>query len=479
MNSRALFKILYLFYLIAFLLVIIPPIFNIYPSPALHPSQSYSHTDFYDICYYTLNKDDNYGPWRDVYPPLGHLYCYFSSFFMPHLSDMRFYSRYAWPDPIPLLILIVLSIYSNFFLYFSIRRKFNFECPVYIILANSTTTPFLYLYDRANLMMIGYIFFNFAFAYLLISGFTSRFFSILVSIGVGLKPYLAFPLIFFPLTFLRSLFFAFILNIFSFLIWKPPAINLLYDNLTRFASEDITRDLNLQNIIWSSAAWTSYLRYFQFLSQINPSSPLSSIEIHIAHISLYIGLVISSVSLFLIFILLFLIFAKKLSISDFSSRNQFALSNIYIFSASYIGLFAFMVNMSKSIYWYSLVFIMPALILIDYLIYNAIITPHPKSVFFIFCSCSYAFLKVITLNIFFISSFKHCDTLPSFILYWQDLFGGFLFNNSLPAMCYVPSFFSIGFLALRAFLIPPLCLFAILALFLSLSQLRKSYSLLC
>lgn len=361
---------------------------NLYPYPSFFSDESDTHMDFYNVCHYTLQKLDSYGSWRNIYPPLGHLYCVITSPFFRHLYNSAVGAQFSLRDAAPFYILVAGAMLSILFFGWVCTYKFGYKRGFFLYFCYLAASPQIMVLDRGNLMLFSQIFLNIFFACLMLgkSRFSKAFLWISSGVAAGMKPYMLFPLLLSPFTAVTATFSALVWNIFSYLVWQPPGIELWLQNVTRFTD---TAGLipHFGTLTSDFAIWTSYryqltliLKAMDWNSNIVPSN----IFVHFA-------LALASIMYICNLMMVLFLLAKAIAVQiRYFGVKGLAYKIPYVdswltskygrlpqkdslflpFCSTYILLFALMPLLTKSIYWYSVILIFPVMMIADGILYN-------------------------------------------------------------------------------------------------------------
>jgi len=480
-TNRRIIRITSLFFAFNILSVFLLIALNIYPYPAFFAEETGGNMDFYAICHFTLNKAENYSAFQDIYPPFGHFFCWLSTFFFWSLGVDLENSRYKFPDFIPFFLLVIVSFLSILFLFKKLLNRFyrGPGSPWFFAFSYLASSPTIYLLDRGNLLLLAQIGINLFFALLLSPPSRTKAFALLIAMGVpgAIKPYMLFPFFAFPLLSFIATISAIFLNLFSYLLWRPPSIDLWLRNVIGFASGSS----NLPSerlLIGDLAAWTSHLSAARLLRDTFIMNGMDSFLSW-----LWYGLsVVSYLFFFFLAAILCLRFFRKnrLPLSAFFSipyltRYPLVCSNMFnryqyfvLFLMTYTLLFGIMPVLTKSLYWYSLCFMFPVLLTSDILLY--INAKRFRTAFVLI----YQFTKILCLTTPILPGIASRDcfgystvirnlrNIDEFIGLNFSLFPGY---NLYDTKCFTSGFMQVSFFGLRTYLISLLTFLVIYILY--------------
>jgi len=469
MNKYKLFCLLSLPFAANILAPLIQLLFGIYPYPSFFADETDAQNDFFSICYYTINKASNYGAYRDIYPPLGHLYCWMTQLFYPYMTRYGDYTvaKLHYPDSLPVYFLVILTIVSFILLFRVAAHRFRLKGANYLPWCCVASSPMLMLFDRGNLLMVGLIFLNLAIIISLRSGFSLQrpFILLCLAVPVGIKPYLILPFMSMPRIAAVIIFLAIVENIFAYILWQPPAIELIVDNLRGFTDGSIVIP-SIPALIVDGQAWTSYLQYSKLLLKSISVSSQDFISYIIPTSIVSMSFLLYLSYLFLLILVFFELrrvlprtysFRFRMMSSHDNSFRYKAIDEFFFyvyFCSSFVLLFAFLPIFTKSVYWYSIVHILPFMLICEIIMLS---NQDLYSTRFIFI---YNFVKCITLTTLVPPFFNRlCLARPVQARIVDSILNSFGFDLSLPPdyRCFVPHLLNIVHFCLRMINLPLLC----------------------
>ena len=378
---------------LAFAANIISPIiltlFNYYPYPAFFSDETDTHKDYYHICHFTLNKISSYGAWKNIYPPFGHFYCIVMRPFFSQMYNSPHTAQFSPVDAATYYFLALTATASILLLGCVYMNRFQCSRGYFFSFCCMSASPQLMALDRGNLMLLAQIFTNLFFAALVLKPTRVVKLTVYICSGVaaGMKPYMLFPLLLNPATAFFASLSAVGWNIISYILWQPPGIELWLRNIKEFTDASglfpsyglLTADM---------AAWTSFRYQITLLLKAMNVNP----EILRPNILVY-SLIVLSTIIYALFISLsmymlirsLLLQVQRIGLSAWLTHLPFAKrfentdyglvpakdSLLLPFCSTYLILFAFMPLLTKGIYWYALIFFLPALLLSDLILYNS------------------------------------------------------------------------------------------------------------
>lgn len=396
-----------------FALNIILPIFTFlagfYPYPALFINQTDTFNDFYSICYWTFNKVGTYGEaYRNIYPPFAHLPCLLFSALLPDLEYGYDSARLLFPNFLPLSILYAVTITSFFFAYRSLSILFRLDSGWFIPWCLIASSPFIFLLDRGNLLMINIISLNIIICLLCSSTTRTRlaFILILAAIPVATKPYLVLNYIAFPISSLVVGFGAIALNLMAVVLWQPHAVHLILSNIRNF-TDTSSLFVSIPALIADGQAFTSFRQYSKTLLQsLEYSSLFNSVAYEPLRFLIYscLGLYYTyclAATIFLVLIVYRIRFipwyaSRALDYQLRKKESQCgaydALTLMMVSCSTYALVTGIIPLLTKSVYWYGVCHLLPCIMVADTVIYSS------KAAFKVKIILFYQTIKVITLT---------------------------------------------------------------------------------
>ncbi len=224
---------------------------NIYPSPPLFYDNNDTFMDFFNTCYWTLQKDDTYTSWQSIYPPFAHLICKISYFFIGKDNNnfLASGSTADWRENIYLVIpfLIMVFTYLTSIVMLIVERCkaiYSFWEIVLFSLSIIFSVSNLFLIERGNILMISVMFINIFFILQARkeSSQVTYLGAILMSAAAAIKPYLIVTILLYRkinyfVTFILTFI---ILNVAALLIWQPKSPESILINLSGFTGNQDT-----------------------------------------------------------------------------------------------------------------------------------------------------------------------------------------------------------------------------------------------
>lgn len=145
---------------------------NIYPAPPLMYDSNDTFMDFFNTCYWTLQKQDTYVFWRSIYPPFAHLLCHLSYIFIEFDKSLTPLSqaglsaswRYSLLFSMPYILMCLIYLYSIFLLTFTkCKAILGNKLCLLLFISLSLIVPNLFLFERGNILIYSIALINFSF----------------------------------------------------------------------------------------------------------------------------------------------------------------------------------------------------------------------------------------------------------------------------------------------------------------------------
>ena len=467
-------KKLFAFTSLPFALNILLPIFSLltgtYPYPSLFINQADTYNDFYAICYWTFNKVGTYGEaFKNIYPPFAHLPCLLFSAFFPNLENGYDAARLLFPNFLPLFILYTATAASFFLAYRRLKLVFRLQDGWFIPWCMIASSPFIFLLDRGNLLMVNVISLNLILCLLCAGSIRNRlmYIVILAAVPVASKPYLALNYIAFPLFSILAICTALALNFLGILIWQPYAVHLIVSNIRNF-TDTSGLFVSIPSLIVDGQAFTSFRQYANTLFQAVDNSDLYSTFLYeplrfviVVCLGFYYVYCAASIGYLGLIVVQFRLKTWFKSISrDHRVTGQedqrgldIALTLMIVACSTYALVIGILPVLTKSVYWYGVCHLLPCVLIADTVLYASKTVFRPVFILF------YQSIKVITLTtLIFPPMSRLCELEPFHRRFVMANFS-FLYDFfNREYSCPTPGFETIAQFSLRMINLPLLCL---------------------
>jgi len=309
---------------------------------------------------------------------------------------------------------------------------------------------------------------------------------ILAGVPIGIKPYMILPMIAFPVFALYALLSAIAQNLVVYLLWRPPALRLIIQNILHFTDPSIVIP-SIPGLIVDGLAWTSPMQYIKLLLKTLDANYDASLNTNLAYVLLLVAICLYFAYQIISVRLLYILYVKSkinasylfklpaISNSEVSVyKGSFVdIRSVIFFLSSYLTLFSIIPLFTKSLYWYSVVHMIPPLMFYDILLLAKV---NLYSRLFI---CTYQIIKILTFTIIVPPMFSRvCLNDPAQITIFKSFLGALelpVWDNTY-YKCFVPTIFNIVHFLIRMINLPLLSLMSCFIAIVYINHLGREHS---